>query len=693
MPGQKDKIVSLPETFHNDPGSSSSGASLDQQRMNEVRGQLENHFPGFTPSPDGSSSNGAYRALSSDWRVESGRPATRRINGMRIEDQQLGPNNTALSLGNTIVNPLYLQGAGSSSVTLNSSDHYLYPNRVNPSPGEHPNLHMLSGSNNNMRFSIPHGYQVDPSVPSGSTGYVVEGSEVNLVGSLDGRQIPCKRKAFEGHLGQSIRSSSWLAIPECFSVNGGPATQTHQEQVGARPGLNLAGGAVAQRLTDVERTSILQRNVWLRANSPAQRDTRPAFVSSPAMATARSPDIPSAPQSSSRLHMQNHSLEFPSPLTLSGSSPQELHQLPQVPFMAPSGHSVWRSRGTIPTNNSSPSSLALPEGNNSRGDSGNTLQLHHVFPPSSSSLTRSFIGARNNNLPETAASVNFSNSISTALQLPPHPQPTQSSHQCTGFPQRSSIYVHQQLSSVIGSDLGDQRSRTSNHASQPVLQLPSGPGSSGHTQLPRRLSESVQQLLSNIGSDLGGQRSQTSNSAGQPLLQQPSGPSSSDHPQSTSRSTPRMERQGDSIIRLPYQLWRRGATSRDRQRIASEDIMTLYMSMIHEVPDIQDLHWDMRLDVDNMSYEELLALEEHIGNVSTGLNEETILACMNQLKHSDMVNNHMKAEPCCICQEDYNDVEYVGILECGHDFHRDCIKKWLMLKNLCPICKMTGLRV
>ncbi|PKI69717.1 hypothetical protein CRG98_009873 [Punica granatum] len=119
--------------------------------------------------------------------------------------------------------------------------------------------------------------------------------------------------------------------------------------------------------------------------------------------------------------------------------------------------------------------------------------------------------------------------------------------------------------------------------------------------------------------------------------------------------------------------------------------MILDPSMLWGVADMHDRHRDMRLDVDNMSYEELLALEERIGNVSTGLNEETILARMNQRKYSNMYNTEMEAEPCCVCQEEYNDGEDIGTLECGHDFHRDCIKQWLMHKNLCPICKTAGL--
>ena len=36
-------------------------------------------------------------------------------------------------------------------------------------------------------------------------------------------------------------------------------------------------------------------------------------------------------------------------------------------------------------------------------------------------------------------------------------------------------------------------------------------------------------------------------------------------------------------------------------------------------------------------------------------------------------------------QEEYSEDDKIGKLECGHGYHTDCIKQWLMLKNLCPI--------
>jgi hypothetical protein len=108
--------------------------------------------------------------------------------------------------------------------------------------------------------------------------------------------------------------------------------------------------------------------------------------------------------------------------------------------------------------------------------------------------------------------------------------------------------------------------------------------------------------------------------------------------------------------------------------------------------EMHDRHRDMRLDVDNMSYEELLALGERIGDVSTGLSEEVILKVMKQHKHtSSAAGSHQDMEPCCVCQEEYAEGDDLGTLGCGHEFHTACVKQWLMLKNLCPICKTVAL--
>lgn len=40
-------------------------------------------------------------------------------------------------------------------------------------------------------------------------------------------------------------------------------------------------------------------------------------------------------------------------------------------------------------------------------------------------------------------------------------------------------------------------------------------------------------------------------------------------------------------------------------------------------------------------------------------------------------------------QESYKHRERLGRLKCGHDFHACCIEQWLLIKNICPICKQS----
>lgn len=125
-----------------------------------------------------------------------------------------------------------------------------------------------------------------------------------------------------------------------------------------------------------------------------------------------------------------------------------------------------------------------------------------------------------------------------------------------------------------------------------------------------------------------------------------------------------------------------------RQRIGTE------VSMIVDHPSFYsasrtsfDQYRDMRLDVDSMSYEELLALEETIGSVSTGLSEDMISDCLSGKRHSCGDQNCVE-ESCAICLEEYKNDDGIGTLKnCGHDYHVDCITKWLLVKNVCPICK------
>ncbi|KAG5522573.1 hypothetical protein RHGRI_034658 [Rhododendron griersonianum] len=122
-----------------------------------------------------------------------------------------------------------------------------------------------------------------------------------------------------------------------------------------------------------------------------------------------------------------------------------------------------------------------------------------------------------------------------------------------------------------------------------------------------------------------------------------------------------------------------------------EEILMLQNSMMFGGrSDGFDRFRDWRIDVDSMSYEELLELSERIGNVNTGLKEDEIVHCLRKAKHMDNLFSPLPKEmeqKCSICQEDYQANEETGKLECGHFYHIQCIKQWLVRKNMCPICK------
>ncbi|KAJ4726389.1 putative Ring finger protein [Melia azedarach] len=134
--------------------------------------------------------------------------------------------------------------------------------------------------------------------------------------------------------------------------------------------------------------------------------------------------------------------------------------------------------------------------------------------------------------------------------------------------------------------------------------------------------------------------------------------------------------------------------------LPSDGVAVLEIPEFYEVGNYVDHHRDMRLDIEDMSYEELLALGERIGNVNTGLSEEAVTSRLKTRIYLSTATNINLEEPasvdqepdsCIICQEDYRDYEKIGTLDCGHEYHAGCLKKWLFVKNVCPVCKSEAL--
>jgi hypothetical protein len=123
---------------------------------------------------------------------------------------------------------------------------------------------------------------------------------------------------------------------------------------------------------------------------------------------------------------------------------------------------------------------------------------------------------------------------------------------------------------------------------------------------------------------------------------------------------------------------------------AEEEIMMLRTRLLWGRFGMHDQHQDWRLDVDNMTYEELLDLEDRIGYVSTGLHDDEIARSLRMVKYSAFNPKHFATEVernCSICQEEFEANEETGRLICGHSYHVQCIKQWLSRKNTCPVCK------
>ncbi|XWS26100.1 hypothetical protein CRYUN_Cryun26dG0001800 [Craigia yunnanensis] len=134
------------------------------------------------------------------------------------------------------------------------------------------------------------------------------------------------------------------------------------------------------------------------------------------------------------------------------------------------------------------------------------------------------------------------------------------------------------------------------------------------------------------------------------------------------------------------------------EELTYEQLLVLETSLFLNGLNFYDQHRDMRLDIDNMSYEELLALEERMGTVSTALSEEALSKCLKKSIYeatpSEDVNVSCEREKddvkCSICQEEYVIGDEVGRLQCEHRYHVACLQPWLRVKNWCPICKASA---
>ncbi|KAK4344440.1 hypothetical protein RND71_037534 [Anisodus tanguticus] len=124
-------------------------------------------------------------------------------------------------------------------------------------------------------------------------------------------------------------------------------------------------------------------------------------------------------------------------------------------------------------------------------------------------------------------------------------------------------------------------------------------------------------------------------------------------------------------------------TASDEEFLESE-IQDFELDFYDDEYDYDNMEED-DVDPDELSYEELIALGEFVGVENRGLSEAEI----SKSSHSSIFqSNDSKTlvDKCVVCQLDYEEGEKLVALPCDHPYHSDCIKKWLQIKKICPIC-------
>lgn len=142
------------------------------------------------------------------------------------------------------------------------------------------------------------------------------------------------------------------------------------------------------------------------------------------------------------------------------------------------------------------------------------------------------------------------------------------------------------------------------------------------------------------------------------------------------------------ILKSGLQLKRDEAYARALQDADNQEQFMIMLSLQeYETPQIDRNIRQDDIDPDAMSYEELVGLSEAVGSQNKGLTPDEI-SMLPKKKFKKCCFRSSKGEHCVICQQQYQSGGYIITLPCKHPYHADCIKKWLEIKKVCPICNV-----
>ncbi|KAJ8763539.1 hypothetical protein K2173_002422 [Erythroxylum novogranatense] len=672
MQRQRCAIDFFCENIDIDPRTFSNNTDMSQQTsLNNILNPVESSLASSTVSSDEASSVNLHTVLGS-------RSEERQLEPIDIPNL-LFPERVGIGNSGNQVRSGHLLLRGSSS---NHAPQNLNPNSGCLADGGHTCHYQrgVAGSESinldgkEIERASSSGVSGDIGTSSRNSGFIVEEIDGGSGSSLGGWGLSCKRKALEGTSAHSYAGGSSTCFPQAENDVWRAASIHHStssnllstpsrsspsvsipEQVNYRNGFGMRGVASDAYHSSSDSGYVdPQRNIGRRVNAGHQQEAVPFTL----------------PTTGGTAHSNYWSLDLRSTSTASNSSTSQGQSYninasasSRNAYASPWNGSSFLRSGTPSTSIDPGERIAAVGGEvNIRSSPRNNID-HPMFVPLTDPAGWSLSFGR------LSTSGNAHSSRITPSSIHPLPPPTWFPlHDPTAHnQQRSTEFAPWSLFPSIDSESGGHNSHFPSLSSGP-----SGPSAS-------------------------------------PQETVPSASSSQGQNQSLPRSAFLMDGRGDSVLGMPRSLRALAADIEGRHRLISEirqvlnamrrgenlrveDYMLFDPFIYQGMAEVHDRHRDMRLDVDNMSYEELLALEERIGDVSTGLTEETIVKLMKQKKYLALsMESQADLEPCCICQEEYVNGEDLGMLECGHDFHSGCIKQWLMHKNLCPICKMTAL--
>ncbi|KAI5059275.1 hypothetical protein GOP47_0025594 [Adiantum capillus-veneris] len=144
-------------------------------------------------------------------------------------------------------------------------------------------------------------------------------------------------------------------------------------------------------------------------------------------------------------------------------------------------------------------------------------------------------------------------------------------------------------------------------------------------------------------------------------------------------------------LKVGLQLKRDEALARALEDSDDQEQLMIMLSLQERPQTAPQIDRDVRqddVDPDAMSYEELMGLTEVLGAQNKGLTPEEI-RMLSVKKYKRCCFRSSKEEQCVICQQQYQRGDsIIPLPSCKHTYHKKCIRKWLEIKKVCPICNV-----